>query len=388
MDFQLSKEEIAIGDKCRSFAQQEISPYVEALEENLEQRKALFQKMARQSLFLLGVPKSEGGAFTTTGSLNIALKEIAKVDAGIAVAMSITNMIAEAISVYGSPEQKKKYIAKVADGSCVPLAFAVTEEHAGSDVKSIQTRAEPDSSNPDIFILNGEKWFITNADMAGMVVVIAQTTQGMTAFLVDQGTAGFQVIKKERKLGLLTANLVRFRLTDCKVPRHSILGNEGDGFKIAMSNLDSGRLGIAAQAIGIAEAALEAALQHAKQRIQFNHLIAANQAIGFKLADMQVKLSAAQLLLYKAGWLKDQHLPFTREASEAKLYCSEICSQIADEALQIFGGRGYIKDYPVEKYFRDARVTTLYEGTSEIQRLIIARSLLGDLSNRRKMHGP
>jgi len=307
------------------------------------------------------------------------LKEIAKVDAGIAVAMAVTNMVGEAIQRFGSPHQQANYLPKIANGTCVPLAFAMTEKQAGSDVKAILTRYTVDPSDPNQVILNGEKQFITNGDMAGALIVFAtgkwNGEEGISAFLVDRGTQGLSVTKKENKLGLLTANLVALKFDHCKLPKTAFLGQPGEGLKIALSSLDSGRLGIAAQSIGIAEAAFDAALKFSKERLQFGHAIGENQAIAFKLADMRVKLDAAKLMAYRAAWLKDEKADFTLEAAEAKLYCSEVCNEIAAEALQIHGGYGYVKDYPVEKYFRDARVTTIYEGTSEIQRIVIARHL-------------
>lgn len=288
-------------------------------------------------------------------------------------------MVAEAIHRYGSDEQKTHYLPRIVEGQSVPFSFAMTEKKAGSDAKAIETSFAPDLKNPDMIVLNGTKQFITNGDIAGLIVVMAKgmidKKESISAFLVDRDTAGMSVIKKEDKLGLLTANLVSLKFDHCRIPKKSILGKPGDGLKIALSSLDSGRLGIAAQAWGIGEAAFEAALLFSGERKQFGHAIVENQAIAFKLADMRVKLDCGRLLALHAAWLKDEQVPFTMEAAESKLYCSEMCNEIAGEALQIHGGYGYIKDYPVEKYFRDARVTTIYEGTSEIQRIVISRNL-------------
>lgn len=275
----------------------------------------------------------------------------------------------------------------------MPASFAVTEKDAGSDVKRIQTSAciDPDDSN--YYVLNGEKQYITNGDSAGVLLVIAQTglmpsadheSKVMSAFLVDKGTPGISIPKVERKMGLLTANLVTVKFSGCRIDKKRLLGKEGDGLKIALSSLDSGRLSVAAQALGISEAAYEGAVAFAKKREQFGGPISGQQAIAFKLADMRVKLEAAELLLFKAAWLRMQRASFTAEASIAKLFASEAANWIAYEALQIHGGFGYTKDCPAEKYFRDARVTTLYEGTSEIQRLIIARELLAEPSRGAK----
>lgn len=297
----------------------------------------------------------------------------------MAVAMAVTNMVAETIDCFGNEFQKSHYLPKIADGSCIPLSFALTEKQAGSDVKAIQTSFSIDPKDPDWIVLEGFKQFITNGDIAGALIVMAKGEwngeEGVTAFLIDRGLQGFSVTKKENKLGLLTANLVSLKFDHCGISKNTVLGQPGEGLKIALGALDSGRLGIAAQAVGIAEAAFEAALDYSKKREQFGHAIGENQSIAFKLADMRVKLDAARLMMLKAAWLKDEGLPYSMEAAEAKLFCSEVCNEIATEALQIHGGYGYIKDYPVEKYFRDARVTTIYEGTSEIQRIVIARHL-------------
>lgn len=380
MDFSLTPHQKKRETKTLLFAEKEIVPHVDRLEEDLSFRQALFRKMARQGLFLLSVPKKHGGE--GNGALNylLALKAVAKADAGIAAAMGVTNMVAEAIHIWGSEKQKKHYLPKIAKGEFVPLSFALTEKCAGSDAKSIKTEAKQAGKS---YQIHGEKQFITNADISQVTIVMAKTdpakgSEGISAFLVEKETKGFTVVKKERKLGLLTTNLVNLSFDKCKVPAENRLGKEGQGYKIAMASLDSGRLGIAAQAMGIAEAAYEAALHHAKHRHQFGHALAENQSIAFKLADMHIKLSAGKLLLARAAWQKDLGKPYTLEASEAKLFCSESCNEIVNEALQIFGGYGYIKDYLVEKYFRDARVTTLYEGTSEIQRIVIARQILNE----------
>lgn len=363
MDFSLTPKQMTLEKECADFAKLEIEPNVSRLEEDLVFRRELFHKLAERGWFKL----YQGDPIAYV----LALKAIARVDAGIAVAMAVTNMVGEIISHFGTAEQQAHYLSKT------PFSFAITEKNAGSDVKNIQMTAEQDPNGD--FILQGEKQFITNADIAGAIIVIAklkiENSHEITAFVVEQNTPGFQITKKERKLGLLTANLVGFKLDNCHIPKNAMLGKPGQGLHIALTALDSGRIGIAAQALGIAEGAYEAALQFSQEREQFGQPIGKNQVIAFKLVDMKVKLSASFLMLMKACCLKSQALPYTLEASEAKLYCSEACNEIAAEALQIHGGYGYIKDYPVEKYFRDARVTTIYEGTSEIQRLIISRSI-------------
>jgi alkylation response protein AidB-like acyl-CoA dehydrogenase len=376
MDFTYSTTQKQWQEKAKQFAQEWIRPHVEQLENDLSPRQILFQKMARNNLFTFAIPSTESG---DTIAYLLALKEIAKVDAGIAVTMAVTSMVAEAIWLHGSQAQKENYLSRIASGQCLPAAFALTERDAGSDVKAIQTLA---TSTDEGYILHGEKQLITNADLAGVILIIARMStsdhgshSSTSAFLVDHSTPGISIPKKERKLGLLTANLVTLKLEDCVIAKSQLLGTEGIGLKIALSSLDSGRLSVAAQSLGIAEAAYEAALTYATQRQQFGCPISQQQMIAFKLAEMRLKLEAGELLLLKAAWLKMQNLPFTTEASMAKLFCSEAANWIAYEALQIHGGYGYTKDYLVEKYFRDARVTTLYEGTSEIQRLVIARHL-------------
>ncbi len=380
MDFDFTKEQMGIEEKARKFALLEIAPIVEKLEEDLTLRQEIYKKMAHAGFLLMCVPQEYGGSYTDCLSYALALKGIARVDAGMAVAMSVINMMAEVLSLYGTREQKDKYISQIKKGECLPLAFALTEKESGSDAKSIKTEAIQDPKDPNYYLLNGSKQFITNADAAGLILVMARTdstqgAKGITAFLMDQNTEGFKVDKKERKLGLLTANLIDFSLNNCRVHKNQILGELGQGFEIAMRALDAGRIGISAQALGIAEAAYEAALQHAKERIQFGHPIGDNQAIAFKLADMFVKLNAGKGLLYKVCLEKDKGVDVNLSAAVAKLFCTESSIEIVNEALQIFGGYGYVKDYPLEKYYRDVRVTTLYEGTSEIQRLIISRAL-------------
>lgn len=378
MDFQHSVEQQGLAWFCKEFAEKQIIPFQQQLEDDLSLRQTLFTKMAQAGLFLLTVPHTVGGTFRDTISYLLALKEIAKADAGISVAMAVTNMVAEMIYLYGTEQQQNKYLPRISSGKNVPFSFALTERHAGSDAKSIRTFAKRVG---EVYIINGEKQFITNADIAGAILLFARTNDdeehpNITAFMIDQDTPGLTVTKKERKLGLLSANLVDLKLDQCHVIALNRIGQEGEGLKIAFKALDSGRLGIAAQAIGIGDAAFEAAAKYSKEREQFGNPISEYQAIAFKLADMHVKLSASRLLVEKAAWLKDEGRPFTLEAAEAKLFCTERCNEIASEAVQIFGGYGYVKDYPVERYFRDARVTTLYEGTSEIQRLIISRAIL------------
>jgi alkylation response protein AidB-like acyl-CoA dehydrogenase len=383
IDFTLSDNQRQKQEEARLFAKNQIAPNVTRLEEDIAFRCQFLSTMGKKGYFHLTVP-SKGNNLDSIGYL-MALKEISKIDAGIGVAMAITNMVAAAIDLHGTQEQKQKYLPSFANGTITPASFALTEKNAGSDAKAVETFAEKSSDGSGDYILKGEKRFITNADIAGVIIVIAKTSNigkdqkgHLSAFLLDQGTKGMSVTKKENKLGLLTANLVTLQFDQCRISARQLLGNEGEGLKIALSVLDSGRLGVAAQAIGIGTAAFEAARSYAANRRQFGIPLIEQQAIAFKLADMRVQLRASELLLLHAAWKHDQNQPFTAEASEAKLFCSEAANSIATEGLQIHGGCGYTKDYLAEKYFRDARVTTLYEGTSEIQRLIIARSIQQD----------
>jgi alkylation response protein AidB-like acyl-CoA dehydrogenase len=311
----------------------------------------------------------------------LAIKEVSKADAGTGVALAVTCMVAETIAHFGTVQQKEKFLPRIASGELIPASFALTEKQAGSDPKQLSTVA---TAVQGAYVLNGEKKFTTSGDLAGIYLILAKLDDAISAFIVEKGAAGLEVIYTERKMGLLSVNLVSLKLEEC---RAELLGNPGRGLQIALQALDSGRIGIAAQAVGIAEAALGIAVRHATTRSQFGKLLSEQEVIAFKLADMQLQLDAARLLLYKACWLKDQGQPFTLAASEAKLFCSEACNFIADQALQIHGGYGYVKDCLAEKYFRDARATTLYEGTSEIQRLVIARLLLNTFQDQGQFAG-
>jgi alkylation response protein AidB-like acyl-CoA dehydrogenase len=374
MDMTLNSKQLAFQKFVLEFAIREIIPYQTLLQEDLVFRKGLYQKMAQQGLF-----------FPSQDALShaLAIIEISKVNAGVGVALSVTHMVAETIQRLASEEQRAFFLPGFKSGTSVPAAFALTEKMAGSDPKNMQTHAKLEGEE---IVIEGEKQFITNGNLAQVLIVMAKTsfsdqTEKISALILDGRTPGLEVIKIEKKLGLQTVDLVTLKLNRCRIPKSRLLGKEGAGLKIALQALDSGRIGIAAQSIGIAQAAYEAAIKFAHEREQFGHPIDQNQAIAFKLADMSVSLEAAKLLLYKACWLKDQGQPFTLEASQAKLFCSEMCNQVTYEALQIHGGYGYIQDYPLERYFRDARATTLYEGTSEIQRIVISRHLINSASD-------
>jgi alkylation response protein AidB-like acyl-CoA dehydrogenase len=366
MDFTLTDRQKEAVSIAQAFAAAEIAPHLQQLEEDVDFRMHLYQKMARQGLFTLAL----GSDFL---AYCLSLKAIAKVDAGLSVAMTVTNMVAEAIQRFGTQEQKENYLTGISNGDIVPAAFALTEKEIGSDAKHIEMQA---SRQQQDYVLHGEKHLISNGDLAGVLLVLAKTGEdSISAFLVDRGTPGLSVIGKEQKLGLSTAHLVRLKFDHCRIGGSCLLGKEGEGLKIALNSLDAGRLGIAAQALGISEAAFEAALDYARKRHQFGEPLTHFQAVSFKLADMRLKITVSEALLYKACWMHDQKMDVRSIVAQVKLHNSEAANEIATDALQIFGGYGYIKANPVEKYFRDARATTIYEGTSEIQRLIIARFL-------------
>jgi alkylation response protein AidB-like acyl-CoA dehydrogenase len=295
--------------------------------------------------------------------------------------MAVTNMAAELINAYGDEAQKKKHVTRLATGQACVGAFALSEPHAGSDAGALRTRAV---KKGDRWVLNGAKQWITSGAYAGVMVVWARTSddgnKGLSCFIVEGGTPGLHIGRAEDKMGLRGSNTVALTFENCEIPAENLLGRQGDGFKLAMVALDGGRIGISAQACGVARAALEASVRYAKERKAFGQPIAEFQALRFMMADMQTRLKAAELLCMRAASLKDAGKPFTREASMSKLFCSEMANWCCDRAVQIHGGYGYIDEFPVERYLRDARVQTIYEGTSEIQRLVIAREIFKTVS--------
>ena len=338
----------------------------------------ILKKMGGLGLMGITVPEEYGGAGMDFVSYISAIHELSKVSAVVGVILSVhTSVGTNPIIYFGNDEQKKRYLPKLASGEYLG-AFCLTEASSGSDAGSLKTRAV---KKGDHYVLNGSKMFITNGGEADVYIVFASTdpskgTYGITAFIVDKDTPGLGIGKDERKMGLHGSRTVELSFDNMKVPVVNRLGEEGEGFKIAMANLDVGRIGIAAQALGIAEACLEAATDYAKQRVQFGKPIAAQQGVGFKLADMATSVEAARLLVYRAAQLRAEGLPCGKEASMAKLFASKAAVEGSIEAVQIFGGYGYTEDYPVERYFRDAKVTEIYEGTSEIQRIVISKHLL------------
>jgi acyl-CoA dehydrogenase len=377
MNLRFTEEQEMMRKMVKEFAENEIAPFVERMEKG-EFPRQILKKMAELGLMGITVPEEYGGAGMDFTSYIIAIHEISKVSATVGVILSVhTSVGTNPILYFGTEEQKRKYVPKLASGEYLG-AFCLTEPGAGSDAKSLKTKAVRQG---DYYILNGSKVFITNGGEADTYIVFARTnpdepgSRGVSAFIVEKDTPGFIIGKDEKKMGLHGSRTVQISFEDAKVPAENLLGEEGQGFKIAMANLDVGRIGIAAQSLGIAEAALEHATAYAKERIQFGKPIAAQQGVAFKLADMATAVEAAKLLVYRAAFLRSNGLPCGKEASMAKLFASRAAMENAIEAVQIFGGNGYTEDYPVERLFRDAKVCEIYEGTSEIQRLVISKQL-------------
>jgi len=375
--FEASEEQAQIRDMVRSLARKEFAPKAAQIDEEGRYPEENLKRLAELGLLGMLVPASHGGSETGTVAYAIALAEVAGGCASTAVGMAVTNMVGEGIHRFGSEEQRSRFLPALASGT-VTGAFALTEPSAGSDAFGISTVALRDG---DAYVLNGSKVFITNGSRAGVTIVMAVTEKEpkkrISAFLVLPGMPGFSVGKPEHKMGLKGSDTVSLSFGDCRVPKRNLLGAEGEGFPIAMTILDGGRIGIASQSVGIARAALDAATSYARERRQFGEPIASFQAIQGMLADSATELDAAELLALRAAYRKDAGAPFTREASVAKVFASEAAYRACHRSVQIFGGYGYIREYPVERHLRDIKVTSIYEGTSEIQRIIIARNLLG-----------
>ncbi len=376
MNLRFTDEQEMMRSMVRDFAKSEVAPFIEKMEQGHFPREIL-TKMGELGLMGIPVPENYGGAEMDFVSYIIAINELSKVSATIGVILSVhTSVCTNPILYFGIEAQKQKYVPKLASGEYIG-AFCLTEPQAGSDASNIKTRAVKDG---DEYIIDGSKIFITNGGEAQVYIVFAVTdpaagTKGISAFIVEKNTPGFIVGKDEKKMGLHGSRTVQLTFESMRVPASNLLGQLGEGFKIAMANLDVGRIGIAAQSLGIAEAALEAATEYAKTRYQFGKPIAAQQGIGFKLADMATAVEAAKLLVYRAADLRSKGQNCSMEASMAKLFASRAAVEVATDAIQVFGGYGYTEDYPVERYFRDAKITEIYEGTSEIQRIVINKHL-------------
>jgi alkylation response protein AidB-like acyl-CoA dehydrogenase len=378
MNFELSEEQIAVQKAARDFAQTELLPGV--IERDTHQKFPADQIRKMGELGFMGMmvdPNYNGGGMDTI-SYVLAMEEISKIDASASVCMSVNNsLVCWGLERYGNEEQKKKYLTKLATGESIG-AFCLSEPEAGSDATSQRTTAE---DKGDYYLLNGTKNWITNGNSASIYIVIAQTDaakkhKGINALIVEKGMEGFVVGKKEDKMGIRGSDTHSLMFSDVKVPKANRIGEEGFGFSFAMNTLNGGRIGIGAQALGIASGAYELALRYAKDRKAFGKKLTDHQAIQFKLAQMATQIDAARLLVHQAAYLKDQKKDFVKAAAMAKLFASQIAQEVTTEAVQIHGGYGYVKEYHVERLMRDAKITQIYEGTTEIQKLVISRELL------------
>lgn len=378
MFYQLTNEQLMIQSMVREFSKKVIAVTADERDKTKEFPIENLKQMGELGLMGMMVPPKYNGEGADTISYVLALSEIAYSCASTAVVMSVHNsIVCESINKYGTEEQKQKYLPQLADVEMIG-AFALTEPHAGSDPLAQKTTADKDG---DHYILNGSKCFITSGKNSGMIIVTAKTDEskkhkGISAFIVDQGTPGMKVGHIEDKMGLRGSDTTDIILEDCRVPASNMLGQEGDGFLIAMTGLDCGRIGIASQSIGVAQAALDAAVSYLKKREQFGKKLARFQGLQWKIADMATEIEAAKQLMFSAAAMKDRGENFTLAASMAKLFASEMVNRVTATALQMHGGYGFIKGYPVERFYRDARVFTIYEGTSEIQRIVISNAIL------------
>ncbi len=380
MDFSLKDHQKLIRDTVRQFMEAEVRPFVKEWEKAEKFPAEAIKKLGEMGCCGMLVPEEWGGPGLDTVSYALMLEEVARVHTAMSTALGVTNSAVQVpLMMFGTDAQKKKYLRQMATGEMIG-AFCLTEPAAGSDAAGIQARA---TRHGDVYKLNGTKTWVTNGNVAGVLIVFAKTNpeaggKGISAFLVEPGFSGFRVGRHEDKMGQRSSPSVEILLNDCVVPVENRLGEEGQGLKIALSALDGGRIGIGAQAVGLAQGALEEAVKYAKQRKAFGKSISEFQAIQWMIADMQTEIEAARGLVYYAAWLKDAHPTKTgASSSKAKLYASEMVNRVVDKAVQVHGSAGYSRETDVERMYRDARVITIYEGTSEVQRMIIARDLLG-----------
>ncbi len=378
MDFNLTKQENLFLQMIREFAENEVKPLAAEIDEEERFPIETVEKMSKIGIMGIPIPKQYGGQGGTTQMYSMAVEELSKVCATTGVVVSAhTSLCAEPILMFGTEEQKTKYLPKLASGEWIG-AFGLTEPNAGTDAAMQQTTAVDAG---DKWILNGSKIFITNASYANVYVVFAMTdkslgTKGISAFIVEKGFKGFSIGKKEKKLGIRGSATCELIFENCEVPKENLLGKEGKGFKIAMMTLDGGRLGIASQALGIAQGAMDETVKYVKERKQFGRAIGQFQNTQFQLADLETKINAARFLVRSAASRIDAGLPYSKDASMAKLYAAEVAMEMTTKAIQFHGGYGYTREYPVERMFRDAKITEIYEGTSEVQRMVIASHLL------------
>lgn len=377
MNFDLSETQVLIRDSARKFAREVVAPRARQTDREELFPLEAYRQMGELGLLGVNVPAEYGGAEAGVVSYSLAVMEVAAACASTSVGMCVTNMCAELICQFGSEAQKKRFVPKLVSGEAIAGAFALSEPHAGSDPGAGTTSAV---KKGDRWIINGSKQWITSGAYAGVIVVWARTSsegnKGLSCFLVEKGTPGLSVGRAEDKMGLRGSNTVPLLFENVEVGDDHLLGRQGDGFKLAMVALDGGRVGIASQACGVGRAAIEASVKYVKERQAFGHPIGDFQALRFMLADMTTQQQTAELLTFRAATMKEKKQPFTREASMAKLFASEMSNKVCDKAVQLHGGYGYIDEFPVERYLRDARVQTIYEGTSEIQRIVIAREVI------------
>jgi alkylation response protein AidB-like acyl-CoA dehydrogenase len=380
MQFQLTEEQLMIQSAARDFAQNECKPGVIDRDENQKFPAEQIKKLGELGFLGMMVDPKYGGGGMDAISYVLAMEEISKVDASCSVVMSVNNsLVCWGLEHYGTEEQKQKYLVPIAKGEKIG-AFCLSEPEAGSDATSQRTLA---IDKGDHYLVNGTKNWITNGSSASIYLVMAQTNveaghKGINCLIMERGMPGFVVGPKENKMGIRGSDTHSLMFTDVKVPKENRIGEDGSGFKFAMKTLGGGRIGIASQALGIASGAYELALAYSKERKAFGKLISQHQAIQFKLADMATRIEAARLLIYRAAWLKDQGLPCEREGAQAKVFASETAMWVTTEAVQVHGGYGYVKEYHVERLMRDAKITQIYEGTSEVQRIVISRAVLAD----------
>ena len=378
MNFSQTPQEQLFLEMIRSFAEKEVKPLAAEIDEQERFPIETVKKMGEIGLMGIPFPVEYGGAGGTNVMYSMAVEELSRVCATTGVVLSAhTSLCAAPIYENGTEEQKMKYLPKLCSGEWIG-AFGLTEPNAGTDAAAQQTFAE---EKEDHFVLNGNKIFITNAEYAHVYVVFAMTdksqgTRGITAFIVEKGTPGFSIGKKELKMGIRGSATCELIFENCIVPKENLLGRVGCGFKIAMKTLDGGRIGIASQALGIAQGAMDETVKYTKERKQFGRSIAQFQNTQFQLADLQCRIQASRLLVRLASWKKDMKMPYTMESAQAKLYCAETAMDMTTKAVQFHGGYGYTREYPVERMMRDAKITEIYEGTSEVQRLVIASNLL------------
>jgi len=378
MEFKLTEDQKMVQKLARDFAEKRLAPTVSERDHKEEFSRTLADEMGELGLTGICFPEEYGGSGGDVMSYILAVEELSKADDGIGITLSATvSLCAWPIYAYGTEEQKQKYLVPLAEGEKLG-AFGLTEPNAGTDAAGQQTVAVLDGED---YIINGSKIFITNGGEAETYIIFAMTDKskgmkGISAFIMEKDMPGFSFGKKEHKMGIHTSLTNELVFQDVRLPKENLLGKVGEGFKIAMSTLDGGRIGVAAQALGIAQAALDHAIKYSKERVQFGQPIAKNQAIAFMMADMATKIDAARLLIYRAAYLKDQGLPYSKEAAMAKMYASDIAMEVTSDAVQIYGGYGYSREYPVERLMRNAKITQIYEGTNQVQRMVISGAIL------------